>query len=169
MAQKHSYRVLIAVFAAVLYVALIIAVAGVIGLLTNREVLIEADAGPLLAPAMVVTAAMVLTLQLLWAGIRVSRPARSNLFIALVIGVVCYFFYVAVGAVLYSISDGDPLRGVIFFGANALVPFALSIGILASIVAVAYLSLMTYRDHGGASQTPRWPWEQSGDEDRKDL
>jgi hypothetical protein len=169
MAQNRNYRVLVAAFAAVLYLALIICASGIIGLLTDREVLVETDAGPLVAPIMVGVAVLALVVQLLWAGRRVSRPATSILFISLLIGVVVYFLYVVSGSVLYAFGSGDPLRGVIFLAANLLTPFTVSIGILAAIVAVAYLALMTYRDRGGASRTPRWPWENADREDREDL
>ncbi|HEY0260578.1 MAG TPA: DUF6121 family protein [Lacisediminihabitans sp.] len=162
---RRRYVAVLAVFASVLFLALAIAASGVISLLTDREVLAERGAGPLIAPVMFLVATAALYLQLVTLG---SRRRRGWMILSsVVVGVNCYLLFLVSGATLYSLGSGEPLRGVLFVGGNAFGPFALAILGIAVVVALCYLLLVAYRDGGGARTTPRWPWEDRDDRDRE--
>lgn len=166
--SRRRYAATIAVFAAVLFLALAIAASGIIGLLTDREVLAERDAGPLVAPAMFFVAACVLFLLLAGLGGREPTQRPSALPAAAIVGVIVYFFFLLSGSTLYSLGSGEPFLWLLFFGANALHPFAIAVGIIAIVVAFAALLLFDFRDRGGIRRTPRWPWERRDDSDEPD-
>jgi len=151
------------VFAAVLFLALAIAASGIISLFADREVLTERDAGPLIAPVMFVVATAALYTQLVTFGLR-----RGSIIVnAVVIAIVCYFLFLFSGSTLYSLGKGRPLLGLLFFGSNALGPFAAAVLVIAFVVALAFLLLIYFRHNGGAARTPRWWWENRDDRDRR--
>ena len=150
-------------FAAVLFLALAIAASGIISLFADREVLTERDAGPLIAPVMFVVATAALYTQLVTFGQR-----RGSIIVnAVVIAIVCYFLFLFSGSTLYSLGKGRPLLGLLFFGSNALGPFAAAVLVIAFVVALAFLLLIYFRHNGGAARTPRWWWENRDDRDRR--
>ena len=150
-------------FAAVLFLALAIAASGIISLFADREVLTERDAGPLIAPVMFVVATAALYTQLVTFGLR-----RGSIIVnAVVIAIVCYFLFLFSGSTLYSLGKGRPLLGLLFFGSNALGPFAAAVLVIAFVVALAFLLLIYFRHNGGAARTPRWWWENRDDRDRR--
>lgn len=167
MAADRRYASTVAIFASVLFAALAIAASGLISLFADREVLTETDAGPLVAPIMFVVATAAFFAQLIAAA---TSPRRRGIGVAraLVIGAVVYLAFLVSGATIYSLGSGQPLRGILFLAANALGPFAVAVGLLAALVALLYLILMSYRQSGGASRTPRWPWEDRDDRDREE-
>ena len=163
MDARSGYARTIAVFAAVLFLALAIAASGIISLFADREVLTERDAGPLIAPVMFVVATAALYTQLVTFGLR-----RGSIIVnAVVIAIVCYFLFLFSGSTLYSLGKGRPLLGLLFFGSNALGPFAAAVLIIAFVVALAFLLLIYFRHNGGAARTPRWWWENRDDRDRR--
>jgi hypothetical protein len=166
MAVDRRYASTIAIFASVLFAALAIAASGLISLFADREVLAETDAGPLVAPLMFLVATAALFVQLVAAA---TSPGRRGIGIgrALVIGAVVYLAFLVSGATVYSLGSGRPLRGILFLASNALGPFAITVGLLAALVALLYLILISYRESGGAGRTPRWPWEDRDDRDRE--
>jgi hypothetical protein len=155
---------MIAVFAAVLFLALAIAASGIISLYADREVLTERDAGPLIAPTMftVATAALYAVL------VTLGRRRGSVLAGALITAVITFFFFLISGSTLYSLGKGRPLLSLLFFGSNAVGPFAIAVAVIAFVVALAFLLLLSYRDSGGAGSTPRWWWENRDDRDRRE-
>jgi hypothetical protein len=160
---RTRYASTIAIFAVVLFLALAIAASGIISLYTDREVLTEPDAGPLIAPTMFALATAALYTLLVTFGRR-----RGSLVVgALVTAVITYFFFLFSGSTLYSIGKGRPLLSLLFFGSNAVGPFAITVAVIAFIVALAFFLLLSYRDSGGAAHTPRWWWENRDDRDRK--
>ena len=164
MNARRRYATTIAIFAVVLFLALAIAASGIISLYADREVLTERDAGPLIAPIMFVVATAALYTQLVTFGLR-----RGSIFVnAVVVAIVCYFFFLLSGATLYSLGRGQPLLGLLFFGSNAIGPFASAVLVIAFVVALAFLLLLSYRDSGGAARTPRWWWENRDDRDRRE-
>ena len=167
MDARRHYARLVAAFAAALFLALAVAASGMISLLTNREVLTETDAGPLVGPIMFAVAVLALYVQLVALGSREPSRRGSTIISALVAGVVVYFLFLLAGSTLYSLGKGRPLPGLLFFGSNALGPFAPAVGVIAIVVAFAYLILLSYRDSGGVRQTPRWPWERRDQRDRE--
>ena len=164
MNARRRYAYTVAVFAVVLFLALAIATSGIISLFADREVLTERDAGPLIAPVMFAVATAALYTQLVTFGLR-----RGSIVVnAAVIAIVCYFLFLFSGSTLYSLGKGRPLLGLLFFGSNALGPFAAAVLVIAFVVALAFLLLLYYRDSGGAARTPRWWWENRDDRDRRE-
>ena len=164
MNARRRYAYTVAAFAVVLFLALAIATSGIISLFANREVLTERDAGPLIAPVMFAVATAALYTQLVTFGLR-----RGSIVVnAVVIAIVCYFLFLFSGSTLYSLGKGRPLLGLLFFGSNALGPFAAAVLVIAFVVALAFLVLLFYRDNGGAARTPRWWWENRDDRDRRE-
>ena len=164
MDSRTRYATTIAAFAVVLFLALAIAASGIISLYADREVLTERDAGPLVAPIMFVVATAALYALLVTFGRR-----RGSLFAgALVTAVITYFFFLISGSILYSVGKGRPLLSLLFFGSNALGPFAIAVAAIAFVVALTFLLLLSYRDSGGATRTPRWWWENRDDRDRRE-
>lgn len=163
MDARTRYVSTVAIFAVVLFLALAIAASGIISLYADREVLTEPDAGPLIAPTMFAAATAALYLLLVTFGRR-----RGSLVIgALVTAVITYFFFLLSGSTLYSMGKGQPLLSLLFFGSNGVAPFAIAIAAIAFVVALAFFLLLSYRDSGGAGQTPRWWWENRDDRDRR--
>ena len=164
MDSRTRYATTIAAFAVVLFLALAVAASGIISLYADREVLTERDAGPLVAPIMFVVATAALYALLVTFGRR-----RGSLFAgALVTAVITYFVFLISGSIFYSVGKGRPLLSLLFFGSNALGPFAIAIAAIAFVVALAFLLLLSYRDSGGAARTPRWWWENRDDRDRRE-
>jgi hypothetical protein len=164
MDARRRYASTVAVFAAVLFLALAIAASGLISLYADREVLTEADAGPLIAPVMFTVATAALYAQLVTLGLRRGSIIVNSVLIA----IVCYVLFLLSGSTLYSLGKGRPLLGLLFFGSNALGPFAIAVAAIAFVVALAFLLLLSYRDSGGAARTPRWWWENRDDRDRRE-
>ena len=164
MNARRRYAYTVAVFAVMLFLALAIAVSGIISLFADREVLTERDAGPLIAPVMFAVATAALYTQLVTFGLRRGSIVLN----AVVIAIVCYFLFLFSGSTLYSLGKGRPLLGLLFFGSNALGPFAAAVLVIAFVVALAFLVLLFYRDNGGAARTPRWWWENRDDRDRRE-
>jgi hypothetical protein len=162
--ERTRYASTIAVFAGVLFLALAIAVSGVISLYADREVLAERDAGPLIAPTMFAAATAALYVLL----VTFARRRGSLIVGALLSAVITYFFFLLSGSTLYSLGKGRPLLSLLFFGANAVGPFAIAVAVIAFAVALAFLLLLSYRDGGGARRTPRWWWENRDGRERED-
>jgi len=163
MNARRRYAHTVAAFAVVLFLALAIAVSGIVSLISDREVLTERDAGPLIAPVMFAVATAALYTQLVTFGLR-----RGSIIVnAVVIAIVCYFLFLFSGSTLYSLGKGRPLLGLLFFGSNALGPFAAAVLVIAFVVALAFLLLLFFRDNGGAGRTPRWWWENRDERDRR--
>lgn len=174
MDARSRYAITFAAFAVVLFLVLAIAVSGFISLLADREVLTEKDAGPLIGPVMFAVATAALFLQLVTlAGARGTKPGRRTAKISPVLGAfvaaaVTYLLFLLSGATLYTLGKGQPLLGVLFLGSNALAPFAISVAVIAFVVALVYLLMVTYRDTAGGIRTPRWWWENRDDRDRNE-
>ncbi len=164
MDARGRYASLIAVFAVVLFLALAVAASGIISLYAAREVLTEPDAGPLIAPTMFAAATAALYAMLVTFGRRRGSPFTG----ALISAVITYFFFLISGSTLYSLGKGRPLLSLLFFGSNAIGPFAIAVAVLAFVVALAFRLLLSYRDSGGESRTPRWWWENRDDPERDD-
>jgi hypothetical protein len=165
--DDRHYALVVATFATVLFLALAVCASGLISLLTDSDVLPEKDAGLLVGPVMFATAAAAFFIALVRLGAVGARSGRSVILASLVTGILVYFVYCLSGATLYTLGSGQPLRGVLFFGANSAAPVAIAVGILAIVVAFAFLLLLAYRRAGGVATTPRWPWERGDDESRR--
>ena len=122
---------ILAVFATVTYAAAVIAAWGFTSLLLDIDPIHQEDAGPLLGPAMIVTALAVTFIALL--GARSGGPAVR----ALVAAASVYALMLAVGAVGYTLIRADLVWLVLFVGAYALSPFILSAAVLSGLAVLA--------------------------------
>lgn len=111
---------LLPTLAAVVYIATIVALWGILSLVLDRTVIDYADAGPLLGPAMV-TAAVIVTWITLWR----TRNARSPWLGAVVATAGTFLIMLAVAAVGYA-----PVAAAHF----ALSPFVLGAALLAGLL-----------------------------------
>jgi hypothetical protein len=162
MQNFRTYAAAMATFAAVLYVALVVAVFGVISLLLDRDVITDHEAGPIVGPVMTGVAILVVYFGMLAIGLRVP-PAKQRVSIgaALLLGFGAYFFFAVAGGVLLGAGRGDPFGFVLFAGSQLLSPFALALGALGFVVALLYTVVLASRI--GERGRPRWPWEKHDD------
>nr|WP_276512164.1 DUF6121 family protein [Cryobacterium roopkundense] len=151
-----------AIFAAVLYLALVVAGLGVVSLVTNRDVIVDPDAGPLLGPTMVAVSVVFVTGRMVWVGIR-TRPEHQRVMLgySLVTGVVAAAVFVAAGALVYLFGNGD-LRATTSFALGIVLgPFTALTALFAFAVTLAYSWLLAA--HVGSQGRPLWPWERRGE------
>jgi hypothetical protein len=162
MRDYQKYAAIVAVFAAVLYAALIVAAFGLISLVTNLDVISAPDAGPLLGPSMAAAAALVVFVLMLLLGLR-TRPENQRIAVgdSLGTGFAAFASFVLVGAILFALNSGPPADGIAFAGSLILGPFAATVGILGFIVTLLYSMVLASRmpERG----RPLWPWERRDD------
>ncbi|MGO4104368.1 DUF6121 family protein [Leifsonia sp. YAF41] len=162
MQDYQKYATIVALFATMLYGALVVAALGLISLATNLEVLPETDAGPLVGPSMVGGAVILVFVMLLILGIG-GPAARERVAVgwAFLTGLCALLIYVFIGALLYAIDTGALVDLLIFTYAQLQSPFAWATGILAMIVTLVYSWILAARvgEHG----RPLWPWERRGE------
>lgn len=154
----RSYAVTVAFFTAGLYVACLIALFGAIALYSDREVIPEHNAGVFVGP--VVCAAVTLALLGFLVAHGVSRTADRQRIApgsAILSAIAVYVVYVVGGGIVYAIATGQALGLLTFAFAAAGSWFAISAGVLAFLVALAYQLVLVgrFRQRG----RPRWPWE----------
>lgn len=163
MRDDRTYATVIAFFAAGLYLALVVAAFGLISLATDTEVVADPSVGPLVGPAMVGAATLMLLIFLVVLGTRVPADRqRVSPAVALGVGVACYAVYAVAGAVAGSLADqGDLLRYVLFAFAQLGGWPAITAGIAAFVVTLLYQLVLVgrFRQRG----RPRWPWERDGE------
>jgi Family of unknown function (DUF6121) len=162
MREERRYAAVVAAFATILYLACVVAAFGLISLYTNRDVIVEADAGPLIGPVMTAVATVALFGGLLWVGLRVpAERQRLSPLAALGVGAVCYLLFVFVGSVLYSFGSHVESPFLAFWFSNAASAFSLTTGIVAFVVVLAYQLVLIgrFRQRG----RPLWPWEHKDD------
>lgn len=162
MRDYQKYATIVALFATVLYLALVVAALGLISLATNQEVISETDAGPLVGPSMAGAAVILVFVMLLILGVG-GPAARERVAVgwAFLTGLGAYLIFILVGAVLYAVGTGEFVQLLIFVAAQLPSPFAWATGILAVIVALVYSWILAARvgEHG----RPLWPWERRGE------
>jgi ABC-type sugar transport system permease subunit len=181
--EPNRYPIVLAVFAAVTFFALVVCAFGFISLFTNLEVIDEPDAGPLVGPSMVAFALAAVLISLLRraASLRArptpgappppspsnpspavprpdaSDPSRVPVGWAVLTGLATYLVYALSGAVLYAATTGSILAGVIFARDTFLGPFALAVAVAAFVVALVFAILVIVG--GEHPRRPLWPWE----------
>lgn len=144
----------IAVFAVVLHLAVVVCAFGFVSLLADVDVVSRAGTGALVGTAML-AATVVAT------GIALVRDARSTAGATrrrswpLVVGVVSLLAYVLSGAVLVLVEEGSVFAGASFASSTLASAFPYIAGVLAAVVAVAYAAVADARP----GDVPRWPWE----------
>lgn len=154
--EFRRYAATLAVFATALYGALLIAILGVLSVLLERDVIDDADAGPLAGPIACVVAAGVVFTTLLVRALRVPRHAHDiALGVALLAGIGSALGYAVGGGLVVAVAD--PYRFLPFVLEQLIGPFAAAAGILAFIVVLLDMIVLSSRiDERGR---PRWPWE----------
>ncbi|MDY7541554.1 MULTISPECIES: DUF6121 family protein [unclassified Cryobacterium] len=158
MRDYQRYAAVVAVFAAVLYAALLVAAFGMISLLADIEVIPVTDAGPLVGPGMAAAAVLLVFALLLWLGLRASpRRQRVALGYAAGTGIAAFLGFVAAGSVLYLLGNGPLFSGLTFAAAVLREPFAATTGILAFVVTLLYSLVLASRMNENGR--PLWPWE----------
>lgn len=158
MRDYQKYAAILALFAAVLYAALIVAGFGLISLATDLEVITAPDAGPLVGPSMAGAAVVLVFIMLLTLGVNTPpERQRAAVAFAFVTGIAAFGIFIAVGALLYAVGNKQPFDVITFSGAMLPSPFAVATGILAFIVTVVYSWILA--SHMGENGRPLWPWE----------
>lgn len=163
MHDFRRYSAAVAVFATVLDAALVIAVFGLISLYTDRDVISDASVGPVVGPVMAGSSVLLVLLWFLWIALRVPEDEqRIALGTALLLGVVAYLVFCAVGGFLVGVASGDPIAFVGFFSLQLMSPFAIAVGIVAFVMAILFMLVLASRV--GNKGRPRWPWEKREDD-----
>jgi Family of unknown function (DUF6121) len=162
MRDYQKYATIVAVFATVLFLAAIVAAFGLISLATDREVISEADLGPLVGPTMTGASVAVACLLMLLVGLR-TPPERQRIApgYALATGVAAFGVFIVVGALLAVVGDGRPFHLITFSAAMLISPFAWVVGALGFVVTLLYTWILALRftERG----RPLWPWERRGE------
>jgi len=117
---------MLAVLATVTYAAAVIALWGFVSLALDVDVVFQADAGPLLGPAMVLASCVTTFVAIIRAGARATPGLHAALAVASAYGVM-----LLVGAVGYMLIRGDLAWFALFIGGYALSPFVLGAALLA--------------------------------------
>ena len=163
MREERAYAIVVACFAAGLYLAVLVAAFGLISLGTDTEVIPDRSAGPLVGPIMAGVAVAVLLVLLIRTGTRVpgdqQRIAPLN---ALGAGLACYLAYCLTGGVAGALATGDLLHFALFAAGQLASLYAIAVGVAAVVVMLLYQLVLVgrFRQRG----RPRWPWEQPDDE-----
>lgn len=162
MRDYQKYATIVAVFATVLYAALLVAAFGMISLVTNLDVIADRSAGPLVGPTMAGVATVILLIMLLILGVN-TPPDKQRVVVgfAVATGIAAYGLFIATGAILVAAGNGDPFAVLLFAGSMLASPFALAVGVLAFVVALTYSILLA--SHYGEHGRPLWPWERRGE------
>jgi len=162
MRDYQKYATIVAVFATVLYAALLVAAFGLISLATNLDVIADRSAGPLVGPTMAAVSVLLVLLMLVLLGVN-TPPDKQRVVVgfAVATGIAAYGLFIATGAILVAAGNGDPFGVILFAGSMLASPFSLSVGALAFIVALSYSILLA--SHYGEHGRPLWPWERRGE------
>ncbi len=167
--RPASFPYTLVIFAVVLYFALVVCAFGFISLLTDTDVVDQADAGPLVGPTATGAAILTVLLFLLSVARRYERdrlaavaassgdPVRIPLGRSIAIGFAAVVVYVLVGAALYSITTGEPFSFVLYVATSALRGYAIAVGVLATAVSAGYMLILA--SGGEHPARPLWPWE----------
>jgi len=149
--------VLVACFAATLYLALLVAAFGIISLVTDAEVIVGPSRGLFLGPAMVAATVVAVLLEfVVSARFRPAVTSRVSVVRAISIGLVAYLSYLVAGGVLVAVGTGT-VAAAVFVGQIALTPFAAAVAILATLTTIVSEVAIAYRSRN--RDRPRWPWE----------
>ena len=163
MQNFPRYAATVAVFATVLYAALVIAAFGLISLYTDRDVIDDPTVGPVVGPVMTGVAVLIVFVTLLGIALGVREEnQRISLGVAFLVGFGAYFFFAVAGAILVGAGTGDPFGFISFLARQLLSPFGAAAGVLAFIIAILFMWVLASRV--GNKGRPRWPWEKHEDE-----
>ncbi len=160
MREDRIYATAVAFFAAMLYLAVVVATFGLISLYSNIEVIDVSDAGPLVGPIMVGAATIAVLICLIVRGRAVpADEQRIAPVSALLVGVLAYVVFVLTGGLVYAIGGADPLGFLTFsfhmFGSW----FSIAAGMAAFVVTFVYQLVLVGRFQQRGR--PKWPWERN--------
>jgi hypothetical protein len=124
----------------VLFIALVIAVAGFEALLADVEAIRQPDATPYLGPAMVVGAAIVVFLATSM-GAREGNPGVTGL----VAAATTYLVMLGVGAVGYALVRSDAAELLVFPAGYSLSPFVVGAVVVALLTVVGGISAVRWQ------------------------
>jgi hypothetical protein len=149
---------IVALLTAVAWVTVVVALFGVLYLLTGLDVVPFADAGPLLGPITVAVGGVILGL-LCVRIVRAAIPA-GQAFVGATAGV--YLGMLLVGTLLYTLLAADPGGLLEYPLSSATSPFTVGAALLGGLAGLAARAVA--RSDRTGSNRPRWPWEEPGDE-----
>lgn len=167
--RPASFPYVLIAFAGVLYFALVVCAFGFVSLLTDTDVVTQADAGPLVGPFATVSAVVTVLLYLLGIARRFEReqrialesrsgdPVRLPLGRAVLIGFITFIVYVLAGALAYSVATAQLFTIVMFAAGSAMSWYAVSVGVLAAGITALYMLVLA--SGGEHPARPLWPWE----------
>lgn len=163
MREYQKYAITLAVFAAGLFLALMVAGLGIVSLITNRDVIADPQAGPLLGPTMVGAVVLFVALRMVWIGIR-TRPENQRVMLGycLVTGIAAAALFVVAGALVYLFGTGDVGAATSFALGLVLGPFVVLAGLFAFAITLVFSWLLAA--HVGSNGRPLWPWERRDDQ-----
>jgi len=163
MRDFRRYAAVVAGFATVFYLALLVAGFGVLSLLLNRDVISDPNAGPIAGPVMTGVSVAIVLACLLAIALRIPKEKqRVSLQGAFLVGFGAYFFFAVAGGILLGAGRGDAFGFVISLGTQLLSPFAITAGVLAFVVVLLFMIVIA--SQVGDRGRPRWPWEKRDDE-----
>ncbi|WP_210479790.1 DUF6121 family protein [Naasia sp. SYSU D00948] len=148
---------LLAVLTTAAWIAVVIAVWGVLSLLLDTDVIRQQDAGPYLGPSMVAVAAVALALLVLRIVRTDERPPVAFFGTAAAVFLVLLF----VGGIGYTLVRGELFWLLGFPLEYAPSPFIVAAALLAG--AAALIARVIGRAEKGGARRPRWPWEDPSD------
>ncbi|WEO76791.1 DUF6121 family protein [Cryobacterium sp. SO2] len=162
MRDYQKYATVLAVFATVLFAALLVAAFGMISLATNQDVIADRSAGPLVGPTMAAVVVVFVLVMLLALGVN-TPPDQQRVAVgfSLAAGAGAFVLFLLTGAALVAFGSGDLVAGLVFAGAMIASPFAIAVGVLAFVVTLTYSVLLA--SHYGEHGRPLWPWERRGE------
>jgi hypothetical protein len=164
MRDERAYATVVAFFAAMLYLALLVAAFGLISLATNTEPISDPSMGPLVGPVMVGAATVTLLVVLIAVGTRVpGDKQRISPGVAFGVAVACYAVYIAAGGVVGAAGDpSQPFHYFLFAFEQLGSWYSITAGIAGFVVTLLYQLVLVgrFRQRG----RPRWPWERDEDE-----
>ena len=148
---------LLAALTAGAWVAVVIAVWGILSLLLDADVIRQGDAGPYLGPVMVAVAAIALLFLLLRILRNGERPAVAFFGSTAAVFLVLLF----VGGIGYTLIRGELFWLLGFPLQYAASPFIVAAALLAGVAALIARSIGRAEKSG--AHRPRWPWENTDD------
>lgn len=132
--SARGRALLVALVTTVVYVALLVGSYGFISLATDQDVISEPDAGPLIGPAMVIVACIVVFVAVL-RGLPTARGAvRLPVARSVTAALSVYLVGPAVGATLYALGRHQAFTAVVFFFHNLGSEFVIASALIALIV-----------------------------------
>jgi hypothetical protein len=153
--RRRDRDSVVAAFAAVLYLALVVCAFGFVSLLADLDVVSRADTGGLVGPTMVATAVAVVLALLIRDAQRAAGPSARPTAWPLLVGLAAAAGFVGIGAVLVAVESRSWFDGVALASSTLASPFPWIAGTLAAAVAGAFLLV----SGPAAGSRPRWPWE----------